>query len=62
MNKFQAYLLGECGNGFDKGYENAWEEEFISNLEEKGDDYELSEKQNSILTRIHSTMADRGFI
>lgn len=29
-----------------------WENEFISDLAEKDDDYELSEKQNKILNRI----------
>lgn len=29
-----------------------WENEFINDLAEKDDDYELSEKQNNILNRI----------
>lgn len=31
---------------------NEWENDFISNLADKDDDYELSEKQNEILNRI----------
>lgn len=30
-----------------------WEYEFVSSLADRGDDYELSEKQNEILNRIH---------
>ncbi len=29
-----------------------WEHEFVSSLADRGDDYELSQKQNSILNRI----------
>lgn len=33
-----------------------WEFDFINDLADKGDDYELSEKQNHILNRIGSKM------
>ena len=29
-----------------------WEQQFISDLADKDDDYELSEKQNAVLNRI----------
>jgi len=31
-----------------------WESEFIDNIADKDDDYELSEEQNSVLNRIGS--------
>ncbi len=34
-----------------------WESEFVNNLAMRDDDYELSEKQNSILNRIGSKLA-----
>lgn len=33
-----------------------WESQFINDLAEKPDDYELSEKQNSILNRIQGKL------
>lgn len=35
-----------------------WEAKFINDLAERGDDYELSEKQNSILNRISQKLDD----
>jgi hypothetical protein len=50
MNTFQRKTI-------DRAYDNehklsAWELDFIESLHDKPDNYELSEKQNSILNRI----------
>lgn len=35
---------------------NDWEQEFVENLMDKPEDYELSLKQNSVLNKIHSKL------
>lgn len=35
---------------------NDWEQEFVENLVDKPEDYELSDKQNSVLNKIHSKL------
>lgn len=34
-----------------------WENDFISNIADKDDDYELSEKQNDVINRIEHKIA-----
>lgn len=31
---------------------SAWEQDFVSDLDDRGEDYELSDKQNAVLNRI----------
>lgn len=35
---------------------SSWECDFISDLDDRGENYELSEKQNSVLNRIGSKL------
>lgn len=50
MNKVQIQFIKEA---LDQEHElNDWESQFINDLADKGDDYELSEKQNEVLNRI----------
>lgn len=58
MNKFYKRIILD-------GLENEemlteWEVEFISNLAEKPDEYELSEKQKEVLKRIEHKIASGG--
>lgn len=51
MNKVQKAFIKEA---LEYDYRlNGWEYEFINNLASKDDAYELSEKQNHILNKIH---------
>jgi hypothetical protein len=50
MNRVQKRFIKDA---FDQDYKlTEWEQKFISDLADKPDDYELSEKQNDILNRI----------
>lgn len=55
MNNYQKKRLIEATQ-FEE-HLTEWEIEFVNDLVEKGDDYELSEKQNSILNRISTKIA-----
>lgn len=49
MNRVQKRFVKDA---MDQPYKlSEWENKFIDDLSEKEDDYELSEKQNSILNR-----------
>ncbi len=54
MNRIQRQIIKEALDYPDKLSE--WEYDFINDLADKDDDYELSDKQNSILNRIGSKM------
>lgn len=50
MNKVQIKFIQDA---MDNEYKlTSWEWDFINNLADKSEDYELSEKQNAILNRI----------
>jgi len=51
MNKVQIQLIKEC---LDCEHEmSEWENEFINNIANHEEDYELSKKQNEVLNRIN---------
>lgn len=50
MNKVQIKFIQDAMDNEDKL--TSWEWDFINNLADKSEDYELSEKQNAILNRI----------
>lgn len=50
MNTFQRKIIERAYDNDEKL--NSWECDFIESLYDRGDDYELSEKQNHILNRI----------
>lgn len=50
MNTFQLKTLERAQRNEDKL--SSWELEFIDSLDTQGEDYELSDKQNSVLNRI----------
>jgi len=50
MNTFQEKTIERALKNDDKL--SSWECDFIESLDEKGEGYELSDKQNSILNRI----------
>jgi len=52
MNRLQIQIIKDAIDYPEKLSE--WEAEFIDNLADKEDDYELSDKQNSVLNRIGS--------
>jgi len=54
MNRVQIQIIKEALDSPELLSE--WEHEFIDSLADKPDNYELSEKQNSILNRIGSKM------
>lgn len=54
MNRVQIQIIKEAIDSPEKLSD--WEDEFVNDIAEKGDDYELSEKQNSIVNRIGSKM------
>jgi len=50
MNRVQIKFIEDA---LDQDHKlTAWECDFISDISDRGDDYELSEKQNEILNRI----------
>lgn len=50
MNRVQIKFIVDA---LDQEYKlTSWESDYINDLADKPDDYELSEKQNSILNRI----------
>lgn len=52
MNKVQKRFVLEA---LDNEYKlSEWESQFVNDLAEKPDDYELSEKQNAVLNRIQN--------
>ena len=50
MNKVQRKFIIDALEYSD--HLSEWENEFINNLSERKDDYELTEKQNKVLNRI----------
>lgn len=50
MNRFQKEVIKEALDEPEKLTD--WENDFVSDLANKPDDYELSEKQNAIINRI----------
>lgn len=54
MNRVQVQLIKEC---LDSEHQmSVWEWDFINNIADKDDDYELSEKQNKVLNEINSRL------
>ena len=56
MNGFQLSMLDVCLEATAFGKLTEWEEEFIESLSDRSEDYELSDKQNAVLTRIKSKL------
>ena len=54
MNGYQIKRVAEALDH--EKWLTAWEWDFINDIADKGDDYELSEKQNEILNRISQKM------
>lgn len=54
MNRLQIQIVKEALDSPELLSE--WEVDFINDIADKGDDYELSDKQNSIINRIGSKM------
>jgi phenolic acid decarboxylase len=54
MNKVQIRFIKDAMDQPEKLSE--WENNFIDDLSEKEDDYELSDKQNSVLNRIQGKL------
>ena len=54
MNRLQQKIIEQALNDPEKLSE--WEYDFINDIAEKCEDYELSEKQNSIVNRIGSKL------
>lgn len=54
MNKVQIKFVKDALDQLEQLSE--WEIEFISDIADRGDDYELSEKQNKILNRIQGKL------
>ena len=54
MNRVQILFIKEALDNEDKL--TSWEWDFINDLADKGDDFELSEKQNQILNRIQKKL------
>lgn len=50
MNGLQRKIITKALDASDELTE--WEHDFVSGLAEKGDDYELSERQSHVLNRI----------
>ncbi len=50
MNRVQLKFIEDALDQDDKL--TAWECDFVTDIADKGDDYELSEKQNEVLNRI----------
>ena len=50
MNRFQIKIITDAIDQPEKLTD--WENDFVSDIAERGDDYELSEKQNKIINRI----------
>lgn len=50
MNRFQIKIVTDALDQPENLSD--WESDFISNIADKGDDYELSDKQNAIINRI----------
>lgn len=54
MNRVQIKFIEDA---MDQDHKlTAWECDFISDLADKGDDYELSKKQNEVLNRIQGKL------
>ncbi len=54
MNRIQKTIIKQAIE--DPSHLSDWEYDFVNDLADKEDDYELSEKQNSILNRIGSKL------
>lgn len=54
MNNFQTQIILDAMD--EPGKLTPWETEFIDNMADKEDGYEVSEKQNSVLNRIRHTL------
>lgn len=54
MNGLQIKWLEKADEQSDKL--NDWELEFVENLNDKPEDYELSDKQNSVLNKINAKL------
>ena len=39
-----------------------WEQGFLSDMESRSDDYELSDKQVRVIIRIHDKLSERGLL
>lgn len=50
MNRLQWKLVQDCVDNEEKL--TSWEHDFINDLDDRGEDYELSDKQNHALTKI----------
>ena len=56
MNRVQRKFIKDALDSHEKLSD--WENQFISDLADKPDDYELSEKQNKVLNRISQKIQD----
>jgi len=54
MNRVQIQIIKEAMDSPEKL--SNWEFDFVNDIAKKGDDYELSDKQNHIVNRIGSRM------